>query len=1404
MNALTAYLSGCFFGLSVDKRIFNNQLLMSASFKMNKVFFILLLISSLAVQSQTHAEKNIFHYGLKDGLSFGIVNSITQDNKGFIWIATSDGLNRFDGHSFTVFKNEPNNPYGIASNHVQSVFKDSQGLLWISSRNGLTSFDTGSQRFIRYNSNGKKPDKKDDITCVTESRDNNLWVATAAGFYYFNKKNKKFTPYNTGNLKGLNTNSILNIYEDSKGFLWVGTNGFGIQVFAVLGSQVKRQSKIIPPLPEARINKIFEDKDQNVWVATSNGLALYSRKLNSFQLFNGHDYNLPGNIFLSVIENGDKEILVGLQDGGLYKVASSQSASKYQFEPVKDSNGSLVTKWSVQTLFLDKDKNIWLGTYGNGIFMVNSIPKKFRKFQIRKDLEGSDFVRFYGLTQDNEGLYWLGTDGDGIFKVTKEGKILKNYRADGRKGSITDNAVLSALKDSRDRLWFGTYKSGLMRYDKKSDAFQSFSYNSKSPGSLKYNDVRVIYEDSKQNIWVGTNGGGLNLFDLKTETFDNWNPDNSEIASNDVRAITEDSSGNLFVGTYGGGVNYYDVRRNAFFKLFETSAESGVLVNNVVYALYLDKEGQLWIGAEGDGLVIYNTKTKAITKYNEKNGLANNTVYSIKADAQGNVWLSTNKGISKVDGKTRKIYNYDESDGLQGGQFHEGSALVGENGNYMLFGGTEGCNFFDPGNIKPSKSAPKVLITGLNIYGQPTDRAKFENIKDITEASQIELNPDQPVFSINYLTLNYGFPHEGEYAYKLEGLDKEWNFVKGQRSATYRYLAPGTYIFKVKASNEDGIWADTFSSISVVILPPWYKTWWAYLIYAGLIGVAIYSLILYRTRQARLKFKVKAAQFEAEKEKELHEKKINFFTNVSHEFRTPLTLIINPAKELLHDDSHNASMGNLNTIYRNARRLLSLVDQLLLFRKSESEMSKLKLVKLNISSVCQEVYLCFTHQARKKNIDLSFETANNSLEIIADREKMEIILFNLISNALKNTPEKGSITIKVLETDQDVLIEISDTGIGIPEIVGERIFQQFYQVQNNSSGSAGGFGIGLSLVKSFVESHKGCVSYESKTGQGTKFSVLFKKGKEHFKDAIIFEELHESSVFLEELVVESQMEQDFGVRPAGNSESTEVYSDDKRILIVDDNVQIRQYVKQLFEGEFEVLEAENGDKGLETVKKYMPDLVISDIMMQGISGIELCSRIKDDPALNHIPVILLTASSSDEVKLKGIECGAEDFISKPFEKEMLIARVAGILKNRNDLQNYFFNHITLKPDNSKISDEYKQFLDRCIRIVEENLSESQFGIKVLADRIGMSRSTLYSRIKSISGQSPNEFIRFIRLRKAAEMFISTECTVSEAAYKVGIKDIKHFREQFNKVFGMNPSEYMKKYRRKFHTTHTIR
>ena len=1364
-------------------------------------FFFFLVILHIGAYCQVFTGSRNLHYNLKDGLSFGIVNSISQDSRGFMWFATSDGLNRFDGNTFKVFKSEKGNSSSLGSNYVQAIFTDKAGRLWVSSRNGLNQYDAKTAQFVNYRLDKESLSSANDVSYITESRDGNLWVATSNGFHHFNGNTKKSRSYTSKSLPGLPSNSVLTLYEDSKGLLWVGTVDQGLAAFRVKNGVIGKKQQFIGSAGETRINCLYEDKKHNIWVATSQGLAFYNRAENKFYVLTGQRYSLKSNIFLSVIENSKGELLVGLQDGGLYKLISTPE--KYIFETVEGDNGVPLTNRSVQTLFQDKDKNIWIGTYGNGLYMISSVDEKFKKYEVKQSDES--FIRYYGMCLDQEGHLWLGTDGNGIYKTSVEGKTLKHYFADGRPGSITDNAILSAFKDSKNRLWFGTYQKGLLLYNKASDSFLPYSFNSKNPKSLGANDVRVIYEDPQQRLWVGTNGGGLNLLDVSTGNFTRFNKATSSINSNDVRSVAGDKKGNLWVGTYGGGLNYFDVASKKFTQLFQKAEEKNIIFNNVVFALFLDKSGWLWIGTEGDGLIAYNTNTRKIEVFNEKNGLGNNTVNAIQAENDAILWVSTNKGLSRIDTRSRKIENFDSSDGLQAGQFHEGSAAYSPQMQFMVFGGTEGWNIFKPREVKQSQYHPQVLITGLKLFGKQEENEDTEGVKDITEEDEVVLSPGQPVFSLHYVMLDYSFPSEGEFAYKLDGLDKEWTYVKKLYSATYRYLDPGTYTFKVKAANHDGVWSQNYSSITVKVLPPWYKTWWAYLFYCCSAVGAIYFYIRYRTEQAKLKYEVKTAHFEAEKEKELHRKKINFFTNISHEFRTPLTLIINPLKEMLYEEGREIAPANLNIVYRNARRLLSLVDQLLLFRKSESENGKLKVVKLNITNVCREVFLCFTHQAKVQKIDFSLNSASESLEVFADREKIEIVLFNLASNALKFTPANGKVHMELSETEEEIVITVADTGPGIPQHVGDKLFEQFYQVGGSHAPAKGGFGIGLSLVKNFIDAHKGTVSYTSKEGEGTIFTITLRKGKDHFNPDMIFEESSEPSAFLEELIEETKPVEIGIEEPQATSDKvSELYTEIKTILIIDDNAPMRQYIRQLFQHEFEVLESDNGATGLEMIRKHIPDIVISDVMMQGLSGIELCSRIKEDPALSHIPIILLTASSSVEVKLKGIECGADDFISKPFEKEILLARVSGILKSRNNLQNYFYNQVTLQPDNSKISAEYKEFLDKCIQIVEEHLTDQDFGIKKLADKIAMSRSTLYLRIKSVSGQSGNSFIRSIRLRKAAEIFISTNSTVSETAYMVGIRDVKYFREQFNKLFGINPSEYIRKYRKQFNASHTIK
>jgi len=1379
-------------------------------------FFLLLIVSSGYAQSPI--KNKILNYSLKNGLSFGIVNSITQDDKGFMWFATNDGLNRFDGTNFKVFKSRQGDAASLASNYVQKTFCDVHGNIWVSSRNGLSRLDTHTEKFIHYKLSSNRA-VKNDVGNIIQSHDGNLWITSyGLGFSYFDIKSAKFTNYTQANLAQLSSNRVISLFEDSRGLLWVGTQETGINVFDHKRGIITNQKNLIPQiknLPAARINDIFEDHFHNIWIATGNGLLYYNRQSNKFTLLQTSQPGIKSKRYISVIEDSNKQLLVGLQDGGLYKInlgaSPDYNTASFLLQPVTGDDGYYLTQRSVQALYIDKDKNIWVGTYGDGIYMISNIKDKFSKIT-RKRIEpsGESLVRFYGMCQDRDGFLWLGTDGEGIFKTSHNGNLVKQYKADGKPGSIKDNAVLYGYSDKNGNVWFGTYAKGLFLYDKKTDSFINYANSPTDAKSLGANDVRVIFQDSHQNLWVGTNGGGLSLFNAVAKTFTNYTPANSGLTSNDVRSIAEDENGNLWIGTYGGGLDLYDFKQNKFNRYFKPADEKNNLPSQVIFSIYPDKQHRLWLGTEGDGLISYDLKKRFFKKFNETNGLANNTVSAIKESGNGSLWLSTNKGLSNINILTDKIVNYDQSDGLQAGQFNAGAVLFDSGNGLLYFGGTEGLNFFDPEKVTQSNYQPKVIITGLQIFGKQVEVGASDGNRAvlpeaISETRQITLQPDQSVFSIQYASLNYTYPQKGSFAYKLEGLDKSWNYVGNQRLATYRYLEPGDYTFKVKASNQDGVWFENYATIQIKIMPPWYKTWWAYLIYMAVTGLVIYYYLLYKANQTKLKYEIKVAQLSAEKDKELNERKLSFFTNISHEFRTPLTLIINPVKDMLFGKGGQESdPGNLHIIYRNARRLLSLVDQLLLFRKAESDTDKLKIVRLNIVALCREVFLCFNHQARTKHIQFDFSSEKETIEIFADREKMEIALFNLISNALKFTPEHGLVSCTITDSDDKVSIEIKDSGCGIAEGIGDQLFNKFYQLQNELP-LTGGFGIGLYLVKAFIESHKGSICYTSRQGEGTLFHVLLLKGREHFGQQFVFEDVAETSVFLDELI-ENKGELDTDeTESSATAKSTEALSSDtKTMLLIDDNEQIRVYLKRIFSGEFEIFEADNGTDGLELVYHLVPDIVISDVMMQGLSGIELCSRIKEDPLLNHIPVILLTASSSPEIKLKGIEGGADDYISKPFEKEILIARVNGILKSRNNLQKYFYNEITLNKSNDlKISPEYKEFLEKCLKIVEQHLTDPEFSIKTLASEIGMSHSNLYKRIKSISGQSANGFIRFIRLRKAAEILLTTDNTVYETASMVGINDLKYFREQFNKLFGINPSDYVKKYRKPFHNNYNV-
>ncbi|WP_229240232.1 two-component regulator propeller domain-containing protein [Dyadobacter sp. SG02] len=1386
-----------------------------------------LAVGALAAGASTghpdDAAGRVLRYSIREGLSFGVVNSIVQDNDGLMWFATGDGVSRFDGTAFKNFKYDRNDPQSLPGNYVKSILRDKNGTIWVSSRDGIGEFVPASQRFNRYKPFQNKSGAGNDVSDISQGQGDRLWLAlNGSGFASFHIKTHQFTHYSQQTLPGLFTNSILNIFEDSQGMLWFGSRDSGIEVW-----KNDRSGKLVKVemdrknMPQARINAIYEDHLRNVWIASSRGLILFKRSENRFYDLHIDTFH-HSDIYLSLIEDHQQNLLIGVQDGGVYRLALSQIAAKrpdaFVFEQVRDKDNKGITQRSVQSLYIDKDRNVWLGTYGEGTYLISAIPEKFRKFEQKSiDSRAESYLRYYGMCADKDGNLWIGTDGDGIYKTTASGEVLKHYAASSLPGRLPDGAVIAAHRDRQDGLWFGTYSKGLVRYDPATDSFKRFGHDPDDPHSLGRNDVRVIYQDRRRNIWVGTNGGGLSLLDEKTGRFRNFIPSNSTINANDVRAITEDKYGNLWIGTYGGGLNYLNTRTLRFVSWFNAAGREPYLSNRIVFSLYMDSLDRLWIGSEGNGLLLFDTRAKKVRFFDEKRGLASNVINAIQPESLDKVWISTNKGLSRIDGKTGSIENFDISQGLQGGQFNPGSTLFNAKSGLMSFGGTEGWNLFDPKQVEASRYQPKVMISGLRIFGKDKENEAISLFEYLGKARRFSIRPDQPVFSIDYTALNYAYPELTRYAYMLEGLDKDWNYVENERSATYRYLPSGNYEFKVKVANQDGIWFEDYASLPIRVMPPWYQSWWAYFLYILTIGLVLYYYQQYKLGREKMKYEVQLAHMETRQQMELNEKKLSFFTNVSHEFRTPLTLIINPIREMMQGANETlatsgsavgttapAAVASMHIIYRNAKRLLSLVDQLLLFRKADQQTDQLKPAAHNLPQLVTEVFQCFLHQAEQKHIHYELKLPETELEVVCDWEKIEIAIFNLISNALKFTPEHGTVNVRVADFGEQVEIVVRDTGPGIPADAGDDIFKVFHQYADRRFAAKGGFGIGLYLTKTFVENHFGQLRYESELDRGTSFHIRLWKSHPELVSHVRSGEMRDS-VLLEELS-DGAMPMKAPALPDWQSElldMKEPSTESHTMLVVDDDPEIRHYLGTIFAGKYKMFEAGSGEEGLELVRKHLPDIVVSDVMMGGTSGIELCRQMKLDMALSHIPVILLTASTSQDVRLKGIEGGADDYIGKPFDKDILVARVASILRNRNDLQRYFYNEITLQTSDFKISAEYKEFLTECIRIVENHITDPGFNVKVLASEIGMSHSTLYNRIKSISGQSATSFVRFIRLRKAAQLLITTDITISETAFSVGINDIRYFREHFQKLFGMKPSDYVKKFRKPFHEQRTI-
>ena len=1343
---------------------------------------VLLLVFSLTGFSQEYPVKFL---DISDGLSNNSVTTIYQDSEGFMWFGTYDGLNRYDGYNFKVYRNRINDKNSLSFNTIYNIEGDSKKNIWVGGSNGACVFDRRESIFhpLEYVSNTNKTQILKDVIHQIRSVSKDLVLVASQNFGLLVYENGlligkpiELEQLNSKNLKSSYNATVLE--NDSKNAsCWVYVRNVGICKY----SYHSKKLKVVHPLSmEVVCMKL--SSDATLWLGTDEGLYSFDTNSNSLS----GNYLTNSCTVTDILIDKKKELWATTDGCGIYKVLDKNKKAI----PFNFANGKQFVKSnSIWSLHEDVAGNKWIGTLRGGISMIGNNPKYFKniKYNVKDNEPAENFI--LSFCEDEKKNLWIGTDGAGLKYWNRKSNTYTNFsNSAGSAHKISSNFITSIIRDNNNDIWLSTWAGGVNRINPVTNSVSHFSCYNPFTKQIEKN-IWFVYKDSKGNIWASaTNEGSLYFFDRAKNSFVLFDK-----TIDNLQCLIETSDGKLWGGNYTS--------------LFAIDKGSGkykkIAIGNPIRSIHEDKDKNLWLGTQEGGLLLFDRKTNKFKRLTTDDGLPSNTILRMLEDKGGNLWMSTYNGICRFDKKRKTFRNFSVNDGLQSNQFSFNAGLKLSTGEF-LFGGINGFNSFFPEDIKEFNHKNNLLLTDFYVNNQPIEESKNELISnwDSGRIKEVDLPYDQTTLSIEFVALNYNNADKINYAYYLEGWDDQWNYVGQSRKANYAKLSEGTYVLKVKTTNFRGGWNKEESLITVKVSPPWYRSWWAYTFYLLAGAGIIYGYIKYNKNKEKLKYKVKIAELERVKEKEIAEKQSSMFTYISHEFRTPLSLIINPLKKVIQKGNveNSTSISDLVIAHRNARRLLSLVDQLLLFRKAENDGDELRMSVINVNNLCYEVYQYFVNQAREKKIDYTFQIPEHNIEIIGDYEKIEISLFNLMSNAFKYTPIGGAITLMLAETETEAVIEITDSGDGIAKNDLDAIFEKFKQVNSKAPvGGSTGFGIGLFIVKYFVEKHKGTVSCDSEIGKGSVFKLTFLKGQDHFDDLQISTVAPKMSPLVEELMADDTEELiELPANGALDNELHKVMLTDKRtLLIIDDNADIRNYLIRLFSDAYIIYSTDNGEEGLKLTKKHMPDLVISDIAMDVMDGLELCRKIKENSSLSHIPVVLLTASKNPETHLQGISDGADDYITKPFDDDLLVARVESLLKSRSNLRTYFLDSITLKENTQKVPAEYQEILKKCIDIIEANIHKRDFTIKNFAAEMGMSHRTLYTKIKIISGQTLNAFIRSIRIRRAAMLMLTENMNIAQASVEVGFEDPKYFRQQFVKLFGMTPSEYIKKYKNSF-------
>jgi signal transduction histidine kinase/ligand-binding sensor domain-containing protein/DNA-binding response OmpR family regulator len=1341
-------------------------------------FFFLLLLRLSAQPS------SITQLGVEQGLSNNHVVSITQDKDGFLWFATEEGLNKFDGVRFTSFYKYTND---ISGNELNYVLADENNpVIWIATqRDGLNAYNyvKDSVEVFQHSNKDENSLITNDVTSIAHSWDGNLWLSTYhRGVEYFDKRSRSFAHYNTATLSGLPSDNVWTVLDDQDGHLFIGHVSDGLSVLT-LGSNLVKNYRHDPAnaesIPGNEVRRVYKDRHQNIWVGTDKGLVLFNAEREIFIKPDvSADSPLNSAIF-DVRQTEDNKLWITTELNGVYVLDlrqhffTSPTQLNMQHYTVGYNRNSLSNP-TVRCVFQDSFSNIWLGTYGGGINFIGHEEPLFNKYSfspVAEDTYAMNNRMALSLALDGENKLWIGTDGGGI-NVFEKGKRIHLFSKES--GDLSHNTIQALFKDSFHNIWIGSFMGGVNFYDHQSKRFRSLSLDGRNN-----QDTRCFFEDNDKHIWIGTSTG-IFLFDAKEQKQKaHFTSIKNGLPEDLVRSMGQDKKGRMWIGTFGRGLAVFTPEMEPLQYFHE---QNGFSSNSINY-IFVDSHDRVWV-ATGEGLACFaEGDSFEYHLYGREDGLMNTYIRAITEDKDHNIWFSTNMGVSCYVSDSGTFQHYGHLDKIPMSSFL--NAVVKDNDNGVIyFGSVNGVYFFKPFAVLQEQDVPPAIVTEVRVY-EPGTSLGEELILNYFEGDnrKIRLNHKQNSFSISFNVQDYSLIDRIDYVYRLKGVEDTWHEI-AENSVTFRNIPPGNYQFQVSARLKNQLLPDDVYTLSIRIEPPFWFSWWAKTIYGIIIASILASILYFYKKRVDIQ-----SFYEMEKRKHAHEQELNderlrFYTNITHELRTPLTLIIGPLDDLKNDPHLPPKQHQKIALVRqSALRLLDLINQLMEFRKTETQNKKLCVSKANMAELVREVGLKYKELNMKPGVEIITELEREEMMLYFDREVVNTILDNLMTNAMKNT-ERGKITLSLYsfyKNDHSYTeIKVEDTGYGIPEEELDLVFERYYQVRNNKQAS--GTGIGLALIKKLAEVHEGTIGVVSEINKGSSFRFTIRT-QNSYPDA-----LHA----------------DNETTGKGGIGDVEAFDPDKKrrdrekqiLLVVEDNKEIRDYIAESLSDTFDVITAGEGEEGCTAAFGNIPDIIISDIMMPGMDGIAFCKRIKEDVRTSHIPLILLTAKTTLQDKEEGYVSGADSYLTKPFSASLLRSRIDNLLENRRKLAEQFKLNINLDSKsvllNKSLNQLDSEFIANVTRLIEENVEQEKIDVGFLSDALSMSNSTLYRKMKALTGISTNEFIRKIKMSRAEQLLLTGKFTVSEVGYQVGMNSPVYFRQCFKEEFGMAPTDYLKK------------